>query len=93
MALGTLVGALAGYRRGVTDALLMRLVDFGLAFPSLFAVLLVASLVPPGPVPLVLVIGATSWMAAGTPGAGLRPPAARAVYTEAPGRWAPAQAA
>ena len=64
MALGTLVGALAGYRRGVTDALLMRLVDFGLAYPSLFAVLLVASLVPPGPVPLVLVIGATSWMAA-----------------------------
>lgn len=64
IALGTLAGALAGYRRGLTDAVLMRLVDFGLAFPSLFAVLLVASIVPPGPVPLVLVIGATSWMAA-----------------------------
>jgi peptide/nickel transport system permease protein len=64
MLLGTLVGALAGYRGGVTDAVLMRLVDFGLAFPSLFAILLVASIVPPGPVPLILVIGATSWMAA-----------------------------
>jgi len=64
IALGTLVGALAGYRGGVTDAVLMRLVDFGLAFPSLFAVLLVASVVPPGPVPLVLVIGVTNWMAA-----------------------------
>jgi peptide/nickel transport system permease protein len=64
MVLGTLVGALAGYRGGVTDAILMRLVDFGLAFPSLFAVLLVASVVPPGPVPLILVIGVTNWMAA-----------------------------
>jgi peptide/nickel transport system permease protein len=64
MALGALVGALAGYRGGVVDAILMRLVDFGLAFPSLFAVLLVASVVPPGPVPLILVIGATSWMTA-----------------------------
>lgn len=45
------------------DAVLMRLVDFGLAFPSLFAILLVAAIVPPGPGPLIAVIGATSWMA------------------------------
>jgi len=63
LALGTLGGALAAYRGGVADAVLMRLVDFGLAFPSLFAILLVASIVPPGPVPLIAVIGATGWMA------------------------------
>jgi peptide/nickel transport system permease protein len=63
LALGTLAGALAGYRGGVADAVLMRLVDFGLAFPSLFAILLVASVVSPGPVSLLAVIGVTSWMA------------------------------
>ena len=63
LALGTLVGALAGYRGALADAVLMRLVDFGLAFPSLFAILLVAAIVPPGPGPLIGVIGATSWMA------------------------------
>jgi peptide/nickel transport system permease protein len=83
MALGTLVGALAGYRGGVTDAILMRLVDFGLAFPSLFAVLLAASVVPPGPVSLALVIGGTSWMAAARLVRGSVRQQRGAAYTEA----------
>ncbi len=59
---GALLGALAGYLAGKMDALLMRVVDFCLAFPSLFAILLFTSLFPAGPVQLVLLIGLTGWM-------------------------------
>lgn len=62
IALGTTLGAIAGYRGGVLDAALMRLVDSALAFPTLFAILLVAAVVSPGPVQLILLIGGTGWM-------------------------------
>lgn len=62
LVLGTTIGATAGYLGGSTDALLMRLVDFCLAFPSLFAILLLASIMPAGPVQLVTIIGLTGWM-------------------------------
>ncbi len=61
--LGALLGALAGYYGEVVDAVLMRAVDFALAFPSLFAILLFTSFVTVGPVQLVLLIGLTGWMA------------------------------
>ncbi|MDQ6833410.1 MAG: ABC transporter permease, partial [Chloroflexota bacterium] len=60
--LGTLLGALAGYYGGAVDAVLMRAVDFALAFPSLFAILLFTSFITAGPVQLVLLIGLTGWM-------------------------------
>ena len=60
---GTAIGGIAGYRGGVLDALLMRGVDLALAFPSLFAILLVAAVVPPGPLLLIGLIGGTGWMA------------------------------
>jgi peptide/nickel transport system permease protein len=61
--LGTTIGGIAGYRGGALDALLMRGVDLALAFPSLFAILLVAAILPAGPVLLIGLIGATGWMA------------------------------
>jgi peptide/nickel transport system permease protein len=62
LAIGGLVGGVAGYAGGILDSALMRFVDLGLAFPSLFAILLCAALFVPGPGQLVLLIGATSWM-------------------------------
>ncbi len=44
------------------DALLMRLVDGVLAFPSLLLLILAASLFRPGILSLVLLLGLTSWM-------------------------------
>jgi len=61
--IGTTIGGIAGYRGGMLDALLMRGVDLALAFPSLFAILLVAAILPPGPLLLTGLIGATGWMA------------------------------
>jgi peptide/nickel transport system permease protein len=59
---GAGVGCLAGYLGGAPDALLMRLVDFALAFPSLFVILLISAVFPPGAIPLVALIGLTGWM-------------------------------
>ena len=60
--LGTLWGAVAGYFGGVTDAIMMRLVDALLAIPTLFLALVVVSIFPPTETELILVIALTSWL-------------------------------
>ena len=60
--LGTLWGAIAGYFGGVTDAVMMRLVDALLAIPTLFLALVVVSIFPPTETELILVIALTSWL-------------------------------
>jgi peptide/nickel transport system permease protein len=60
--LGALVGATAGYFRRSVDAVLMRLVDVGLAVPRIFVVLVVIALWDRLAVlPLVLLLGCTGW--------------------------------
>jgi len=61
-ALGTLWGAVAGYFGGITDAVMMWLVDALLAIPTLFLALVVVSMFPPTEVELILVIALTSWL-------------------------------
>ena len=59
---GALVGAVAGYFRAWVDALLMRLVDVGLAMPRIFVLLMTVALWDRVPLAvLVLVIGLTGW--------------------------------
>lgn len=60
--IGTTLGGLAGYRGGWTDSVLMRIVDFALAFPSLFVILLFSAVFSTGLVQLILLIGLTGWM-------------------------------
>ncbi|MBI5300994.1 MAG: ABC transporter permease [Chloroflexi bacterium] len=68
--IGTSVGALAGFYGGVVDNLLMRVADIMLTLPTLFVAILLTQLLRAGVipflssgfVPIVLVIGATSWM-------------------------------
>lgn len=62
MALGILVGAVAGYHGGWLGALLMRLVDAVLCFPTIFLLLALAALVSPGLLSIIILIAATSWM-------------------------------
>jgi peptide/nickel transport system permease protein len=60
--IGTIVGMIAGYRRGFVGALLMRFVDAMLAFPTIFLILALAMLVKPGIVSTTILISATCWM-------------------------------
>jgi peptide/nickel transport system permease protein len=61
-AIGAVWGALAGYAGGWLDAVLMRIVDTGVAIPALFLLLVAATLVTPSVPVLSLVIGGVSWL-------------------------------
>jgi peptide/nickel transport system permease protein len=60
--LGSLVGAVAGYLRSWVDAILMRVVDVGLAVPRIFLLLMAIALWERLPLALfILLIGLTGW--------------------------------
>jgi peptide/nickel transport system permease protein len=61
-ALGTVVGAVAGYYGRLTGTVLMRMVDAMLCFPAIFLLLTLAALVEPGLWTITLIIALTSWM-------------------------------
>ncbi|HEV3175157.1 MAG TPA: ABC transporter permease, partial [Stellaceae bacterium] len=60
--LGTCVGALAGFHRGLIDSLLMRATDVFLSIPLLPLVLLISGLLRPSVLLLVFLIGFLTWM-------------------------------
>jgi peptide/nickel transport system permease protein len=60
--LGTLVGAFAAWRRGVTDLISMSITDALLAVPRLVLLLVCAALWRPGLGTVVVVLIATGWM-------------------------------
>ncbi len=59
---GVLWGAVAGYFGGAVDAVMMRVVDAGLAIPALFLLLVIVTIVPPSKPVIILVIAAVSWL-------------------------------
>ena len=59
---GTLLGLVAGYYRGVADDLIMRLVDVQMGFPSLLLALFVLYVVGAGLWNVILVLAVTRWM-------------------------------
>lgn len=61
--LGSLVGAAAGYFGGAVDAILMRIVDGLLAIPRLFLILTCVALFSGSVWLVILLLGATGWMA------------------------------
>jgi peptide/nickel transport system permease protein len=61
-AIGILLGAVAGYRGGLVDATLMRLVDLMLVFPRFFLLLAVLAFLKPSIWTIMAVIGLTGWM-------------------------------
>ncbi len=65
IALGTLIGGLAGFYGGVLDTVLMRFVDMMLSFPRLFLLILASVLLRdrfPSVAIIVVLLGALSWM-------------------------------
>jgi peptide/nickel transport system permease protein len=61
-ALGVAIGAIAGWRRGATDRLLMALTDALLSIPRLVLLLLCVALWEPSLRTVVIVLAATGWM-------------------------------
>lgn len=61
MTLGTLLGMIAGFRRGWTEILIMRAVDIVLSIPALLLAIITVAVVGPGLWTLVLVLGFTRW--------------------------------
>ncbi len=59
--IGLLIGTVAGYAGGWTDAILMRLTDIFLAFPKLILALAFVAALGPGIENAVLAIAITSW--------------------------------
>ncbi|MGB4600299.1 MAG: oligopeptide ABC transporter permease [Trichlorobacter sp.] len=62
VALGAVVGLIAGYYGGWADTLLMRLVDIMLCFPTFFLILAVIAFLQPSIWIIMVVIGLTGWM-------------------------------
>lgn len=60
--IGTLWGAVAGYAGGWIDAVMMRIVDAGIAIPALFILLVVSAITTPGLSGLVVILGFVSWL-------------------------------
>lgn len=57
MVLGTSMGVAAGYSGGLTDSIIMRIVDVLLSFPTLITGILIAAILGSGLVKLIITIG------------------------------------
>ena len=60
--IGIVLGALAGFYRGVVDIGLSRLIEIMLCFPSFFVILAVIAFLPPNILYVMLVLGLFGWM-------------------------------
>jgi peptide/nickel transport system permease protein len=60
--IGILLGAVAGYRGGLVDAAIMRVVDLMLVFPRFFLLLAVLAFLKPSIWTIMVVIGLSGWM-------------------------------
>ena len=61
-AIGIVLGSIAGYKGGVVDGFVMRLVDLMLVFPRFFLLLAVLAFLKPSIWTIMAVIGLTGWM-------------------------------
>ena len=59
--IGTVVGLVSGYWGGWVDALLMRVTDAALGFPTILLALVVVVIMNPGPVAIILAVLLTVW--------------------------------
>ena len=65
IAVGTILGSIAGYYGGRIDSVLMRFVDIMLSIPTFFLILAVIAILDPSLTNIMIVIGLTGWMGVG----------------------------
>lgn len=58
---GVLWGAVAGFAGGITDSVMMRIVDCVMAIPTLFFILILASIAPPDTLELIVLLSFLAW--------------------------------
>ncbi|HEX6988746.1 MAG TPA: oligopeptide ABC transporter permease [Bacillota bacterium] len=61
VAVGVLLGSVAGYFGGRVDTVLSRLADVVMSFPSLMLILVLVSVLGPGLLNIILVLGSLNW--------------------------------
>jgi peptide/nickel transport system permease protein len=61
VAIGIILGSLAGYYGGVVDMLISRFIEIVMCFPTFFLILTILALVGPSLVNIMVVIGLTAW--------------------------------
>ena len=61
IAVGTVIGAIAGYFGGIVDDVLMRFTEMVSAFPVMFLLLTIIAILPRSIWNIMLIIGFTSW--------------------------------
>ncbi|MBR0131108.1 MAG: ABC transporter permease [Firmicutes bacterium] len=61
VALGVPLGLIAGYYRGIPEAVIMRVADVFMSFPSMILILVLVAVIGPSIVTLILVIGVMGW--------------------------------
>jgi peptide/nickel transport system permease protein len=59
--LGTVLGLIAGFKRGWVDTVIMRIVDIFLSFPSLIVILLLVAILGPSVTTIIIVIAFFEW--------------------------------
>jgi peptide/nickel transport system permease protein len=63
LVIGIALGSLAGYRRGLTDAIIGRVTDTVMAVPALLIILAVIPIIGRSPLNIMIVIGLLNWPA------------------------------
>ncbi len=61
VAVGLCLGLLAGYFGGITDSIIMRLVDILMTFPPMILVLVIAGIAKPGLITIIVTLGLIGW--------------------------------
>lgn len=61
LAVGTVLGAIAGYYQGLVDNVIMRVVDIVMCFPLIVLLLSVVAILGPGIYKIMIIIGLLTW--------------------------------
>ena len=60
--IGVIYGGVSGYFGGLIDTIMMRIVEVLMVIPTLLYIILLLTVMRPGLKPIIIVLGATSWM-------------------------------
>ncbi len=60
--LGMMIGLISGYRGGLIDAVLQRVLDVQLAFPFILLAMVISAIIGPGLLNVIIVLAVTSWV-------------------------------